>query len=341
MQSLHWLVHTQVFFDRWCVFLFDCIIFHSRNNGTEIEPRFDLFVNSSAHEHRPDEIPAQFEFERQQQQQQQQLAPMSLSPVSGSNQVDSTQSFTGSGQSSGEQFQPMLPVHQQKMSPRQLSPSHANYNSVQPPNSPSPIGDNRVFGSNPRIIKISPSRLSNRADSISDKSVSPVPNIRNYIQSVPTTPTIGQQNHGFSFDQSDFNNNPPGGDNNRKVYGLPSRTVVVKSIAPIGNHGVQPISNEQKYFGLSGRQRFNSLTSERDWKSPLPIVNIPNTDQLLPSHTKQLGTYINQTPPTEKFLRPSLASLERRRIRPVWPPPHPGRASNRAFAEGRGRIAFL
>lgn len=156
-----------------------------------------------------------------------------------------------------------------------------------------------------------------------------------YSQSIPTTPTAPRN---FNFNQ--FNNASPDMNNNfagdKKVFGLPNKGQV-KPIAPLGNHGVQPMANERKYFGVNTRQRFNSLSCERDWKDTLPIMNIPNTDQLLPSFTKHQQTYINQEPPTLKNLRPSLQGLERRRIRPVWPPPHPGSRS-RTFAEGRGKL---
>lgn len=137
------------------------------------------------------------------------------------------------------------------------------------------------------------------------------------------------------FGANDSNNNPTMNGGDKKVYGLPSRGVY-KVIAPPGSHGVQPVANERKYFGLNLKQRHNSFSYERHWKEELPIVNIPNTDQLLPSQTKQMQTYINQIPPTVKNLRPSLIGLERRRIRPVWPPPHPGRTHRSGICvEGR------
>jgi hypothetical protein len=58
-----------------------------------------------------------------------------------------------------------------------------------------------------------------------------------------------------------------------------------------------------------------------DWKAPLPqMKSAPKTDQLLPSQTRQQQTYINQLPPSERAVRPSLTGNVRRRIRPVWPP---------------------
>ncbi|KAI7688533.1 hypothetical protein SSS_06043 [Sarcoptes scabiei] len=149
-------------------------------------------------------------------------------------------------------------------------------------------------------------------------------------QSTPTTPTA--LNRNFDFPVNDSNNNPMRDD--RKVFGVQNRGPNSQPIQPMGNHGVQPALNEKRVFGLNVRQRFNSISSDRDWNEALPIVNIPNTDQLLPSQTRQMQTYINQTPPTEKNLRPSLASLQRRKIRPMWPPPSP-RINRGTFAEGR------
>ena len=198
----------------------------------------------------------------------------------------------------------------------------------------SPIRDPRVFG----VSRGSKSPLQPNAMS---RENSPIPPIAQsapvsrplFSQSIPSTPAASKD---FAFFDNDFNNNPMNGD--KKVFGLPARGTS-KTIAPLGNHGVQPFANEQrKIFGLNLKQRHNSFSCDRDWKASLPIVNIPNTDQLLPSQTKQMQTYINQTPPTEKNLRPSLIGLERRRIRPVWPPPHPGRTHRAGFAvEGRGK----
>lgn len=198
--------------------------------------------------------------------------------------------------------------------------------------------DNRVFGVNPRSSSRSPIRYNHLTSAPSTPSNTAMkPNFpsqqitqQNYkfSQSTPTTPTATNQ----GFFENDSNNNPIGNEM-KKVYGLQNREVI-KPIEPIGNHGVQPMTNEKKYFGINHRQRLNSLT-DRDWKEALPIVNIPNTDQLLPSHTRQMQTYINQSPPTEKNLRPSLAGIQRRKIRPVWPPPLP-KINKGSFAEGRG-----
>ncbi|KAI2804759.1 hypothetical protein BLOT_003747 [Blomia tropicalis] len=204
-----------------------------------------------------------------------------------------------------------------------------------------PNRDTRVFGVPNRGGSKSPfsvpnlsrenSNSPNKFQTTHNFAAQPSPAIS---QSIPSTPAVHKE---FSFPHdNDFNNNPPtNGD--KKVFGLPSRGGS-KVISPLGNHGVQPVLNERKVFGLNSFQRRCSLSSscERDWKEPLPIVNIPNTDQLLPSQTKSMQTYINQTPPTEKNLRPSLIGLERRRIRPVWPPPHPSR-THRAGIQIEGR----
>ena len=192
----------------------------------------------------------------------------------------------------------------------------------------SPVRDSRVFGVKPKSPTPFNQSMSFQ-DSSTPHSISPTPN--QYVtQSIPSTPTSSKN---FSFSSRDFNNNPVNGD--KKIFGLPTFGSV-KQISPLGNHGVQPITNEKKFFGVNSRQRLNSLSSDRDWKSSLPQMNIPNTDQLLPSFTKQQQTYINQTPPTEKNLRPSLVGLERRRICPVWPPPHRGYSRAGVYAEGRG-----
>lgn len=202
----------------------------------------------------------------------------------------------------------------------------------------SPVRDPRVFGMS-RGSK-SPNRQFSRENSNNNSPIPPAlpqstPMVNSISQSTPTTPAA---NKNFAFFDNDLNNNPMNGSGNQKVFGLPTRGGS-KIIPPLGNHRVQPVNNEQRrVFGMNARQRFNSFSCDSDWKSPLPIVNIPNTDQLLPSQTKQMQTYINQTPPTEKNLRPSLIGLERRRIRPVWPPPHLGRLHKVGFAvEGRGK----
>lgn len=207
----------------------------------------------------------------------------------------------------------------------------------------SPICDTRVFG----VSRGSKSPLRPNGTLSRENSVSPVPPVASIGQPTPvaaprvsqslsTTPATNSKEFAF-FDNNDFNNNPMNGD--RKIFGLPSRGGS-KNISPLGNHGVQSAANEQRkiFFGVNPKQRHNSFSCDRDWKSSLPIIHIPNTDQLLPSQTKQMQTYINQTPPTEKNLRPSLIGLERRRIRPVWPPPHPGRVHRTGVhAEGRGK----
>nr|XP_027196059.1 uncharacterized protein LOC113790572 isoform X2 [Dermatophagoides pteronyssinus] len=209
-----------------------------------------------------------------------------------------------------------------------------------------PRKDMRVFGINPRSPSKSPSRmLLNHSMSVTTptsnySSLSPAfpqqqqqPQqqlMQQVTQSTPSTPTIGR-----NFNFNDTNNNPIRVDSNKKIFGLSNTNhTMVKSIEPIGNHGVQPVNNEKKYFGVNQRQRLNSISSDRDWKDPLPIVNIPNVDQLLPSQTRQMQTYINQTPPTIKNLRPSLSGIERRKIRPVWPPPLPN-VHKGAYVEGR------
>ncbi|KAH7637856.1 hypothetical protein HUG17_8960 [Dermatophagoides farinae] len=207
-----------------------------------------------------------------------------------------------------------------------------------------PRKDVRVFGLNPRSPSKSPNRLQlNHSISLTTPSSPAFPQqtqqqqqqpmqqqSRQVTQSTPSTPTIGS-----NFDFNDSNNNPIRVDPNKKIFGLPNTNrIMVKSIVPIGNHGIQPVNNEKKYFGVNHRQRFNSISSDRDWKDPLPIVNIPNVDQLLPSQTRQMQTYINQTPPTIKNLRPSLSGIERRKIRPVWPPPVPN-VHKGAYVEGR------
>lgn len=209
----------------------------------------------------------------------------------------------------------------------------------------------RVFGINPRSPSKSPSRmLLNHSMSVTTpssnySSLSPAfpqqqqqPQqqlMQQVTQSTPSTPTIDR-----NFNFNDTNNNPIRVDSNKKIFGLSNTNhTVVKSIEPIGNHGVQPVNNEKKYFGVNQRQRLNSISSDRDWKDPLPIVNIPNVDQLLPSQTRQMQSYINQTPPTIKNLRPSLSGIERRKIRPVWPPPLPN-VHKGAYVEGRGKPVF-
>ncbi|KAF7489132.1 hypothetical protein SSS_06043 [Sarcoptes scabiei] len=202
--------------------------------------------------------------------------------------------------------------------------------------------DTRVFGINPRSPSKSPIRLNhsvsmqpspqaqqNQQPYYQQPPQSQTVNFRT-SQSTPTTPTA--LNRNFDFPVNDSNNNPMRDD--RKVFGVQNRGPNSQPIQPMGNHGVQPALNEKRVFGLNVRQRFNSISSDRDWNEALPIVNIPNTDQLLPSQTRQMQTYINQTPPTEKNLRPSLASLQRRKIRPMWPPPSP-RINRGTFAEGR------
>lgn len=158
-------------------------------------------------------------------------------------------------------------------------------------------------------------------------------------QSTPTTPTVpkgldfGMDNNQQQFDT---NNNPIVAHDakGRIVYGANRPSTLTKTIEPTGNHGIQPVQNDKKYFGINVRQRMNSISSDRDWKEQLPIVNMPNVTQLLPSQTRQMQTYINQEPPTLKNLRPSLAGMERRKIRPVWPPPLP-RVNKGTYIEGR------
>ena len=199
-----------------------------------------------------------------------------------------------------------------------------------------PIRDTRVFGINRGDSK-SPLQVANLSRENSISPLSPVHMQQSIVMNQFATPAASSKQNSFFF-QNDFNNNPTNCE--KKVFGLPVRGIQ-KSISPLGNHGVQPVNNERKYFGLNLKQRHNSFSCERHWKESLPIVNIPNTDQLLPSQTKQMQTYINQIPPTEKNLRPSLIGLERRRIRPVWPPPIPGRVHRSGILiEGRGNKMF-
>lgn len=221
-------------------------------------------------------------------------------------------------------------------STQQLSPSSVDVNK---PSSPS--GGRKIRIKSPlRLLSQQQQSLGEVSDRPQAQSqpVSPLPQMTpTVIHNFPVTTSTTSKEFNFP----DLNNNNQDGCGN-KVYGLPARPTS-KAIAPIGGHGVQPVENGQRkqYFGVNIRQRFNSLTSDRDWKDPLPIVNIPHVDQLLPSQTKQMQTYINQTPPTEKYLKPSLVGLERRRIRPIWPPPHPGRVVNRTYAENRGEMIII
>lgn len=189
----------------------------------------------------------------------------------------------------------------------------------------------------PRVFGLSRSKSPN--DPNRDSSISPLPNPEmNQYGQEPKTPTaLGM---GFDFGQ-DMNNNVVDA-SQKVVYGLPNREVSVAVPPSMTNNYQQTQQFQQQQtrtvYTINQRHRFNSLTgAEHDWKEPLPIVNIPNTDQLLPSQTRQMQTYINQAPPTEKNLRPSLSGLERRRIRPVWPPPCAGRFRPGYNVEGRGK----
>ena len=160
----------------------------------------------------------------------------------------------------------------------QAQPRYPVVRVAQSPNG-SQIRDARVFGL---------TRSKSPNDTNRDSSISPLPNpeIPNQYNHEPKTPTrtLGM---GFDFAQ-DVNNNIV--DSSQKiVYGLQSREVSV-AVPPTMNNFNQAQQVQPQTRTASGfyqRHRFSSLT-EHDWKEPLPIVNIPNTDQLLPSQTKQM-----------------------------------------------------
>lgn len=334
-----------------CSHCIDLFVF--RNDGGDVTPRFELVSRPEL-------------FSRHEQFPRFQSAPASPTvksqpPVFGNsmphpdiNQIPTTQALGSPGVDMRQDFNRSPRPFDANVSPvfgQAVSPTQAGYVQQQPQlampmvdtKPGSPVRDPRVFGmsrgsKSPNRPNVSLSRENSNPNSPIPPALpmtqSSMPMVNNAnSQSIPTTPAA-TKNFAF-FDNNDLNNNPMNG-GDKKIFGLPSRGGS-KMISPLGNHGVQPVNNEQRrVFGMNPRQRYNSFSCDHDWKTALPIVNIPNTDQLLPSQTKQMQTYINQTPPTEKNLRPSLIGLERRRIRPVWPPPHPGRLHKVGFqVEGR------
>lgn len=172
-----------------------------------------------------------------------------------------------------------------------------------------PQRDTRVFGSSPRPASTSPTQVN--------------------AETGQKTQTVNQSNESANqraFD-SQFESNQMPRDN--RVF-APNKPGLQKSAGfgiqrPKGTRELQTgrVIRDRRWFGNQNKPPLQAMGgSLDDWKAPLPhMKSAPQTDQLLPSQTKQQQTYINQLPPSERVVRPSLTGNVRRRIRPVWPPP--------------------
>jgi hypothetical protein len=195
-----------------------------------------------------------------------------------------------------------------------------------------PQRDTRVFGSSPQPAS-SPTHASDKQlnKAQAGQQLSGLFN----AETEPKTQTVNQSNESAinysygnqrAFD-SQFESNQMPRDN--RVFAA-NRPELQKSSGfgiqrPKGTRELQTgrVIKDRRVFGSQNRPPLQAMGgSLDDWKAPLPAMkSAPKTDQLLPSQTKQQQTYINQLPPSERVVRPSLTGNVRRRIRPVWPPP--------------------